>query len=193
MTAVDPQSPGTIYASTSHAGGFPARVAARNHPLANGPIGIFKSTDFGETWAQLTNGIPTDLSATDVVLNPSNPSTVYAAIGDIFGDSRNGVYRSTNGGASFTKLGGGLPTSNVGRIALAVSPSQPNIVVASVVNRADSSGGGASTRRHCHRPPAGPGGVPDGEFSNLCGNGGLEGGPGSGGGSSLLELRRSFA
>lgn len=142
---IDPKNTRVLYAAITHAGGFPRKVAARNHPGANGPLGIFKSIDGGENWAHLTVGLPSTVSATDVAIDPKTPATIYAAIGDIFGHSQNGVYKSTNGGASFTKLGGGLPTSNVGRITLAVAPSSPSRVFASVVRRSSSTGRSAST------------------------------------------------
>lgn len=144
---VDPKSPNTLYASTTHAGGFlPKKSAARRHPDANGPIGVFKSTDAGVTWTQLGGGLPTTVSVTDLVLDPSNPKVLYAAVGDIFGDARNGVYKTSDGGASWNKLSGGLPTSSVGRISLALAASRPSRVLAIVVRPSSASSGSASTR-----------------------------------------------
>jgi photosystem II stability/assembly factor-like uncharacterized protein len=142
---VDRGNPNVLFAGVAHAGGFPARVAARNHPLRDGPLGVFKSSDGGQSWAQLGGGLPGDLSATDVALDPGNGQIVYAALGDIFGDARNGVYKSTNGGGSWTKLAGGLPTTNVGRITLAVAPSNPQRLYASIAQVSDAGGGGAET------------------------------------------------
>jgi hypothetical protein len=78
-------------------------------------------------------------------MNPADSQTLYAAIGHVFGNSQNGVYKSTDGGASWTKLGGGLPASNVGRISLATTAADSQKVYASIVYNASSSGGGAST------------------------------------------------
>jgi photosystem II stability/assembly factor-like uncharacterized protein len=146
---VDPDDTSVLYASITHAGGLPSfdfnMAGARGHPGALGPLGVWKSTDGGHTWAQLTNGVPGDLSATDMAMDPSDPQTLYAAIGHIFGDSRNGVYKSSDGGASWTKLTGGLPTSGVGRISLAVTPANPQRIYASIVHNCDSQGNGAST------------------------------------------------
>lgn len=144
---VDPKAPDVLYAATTHAGGFlPSKSAARMHPDANGPIGIVKSTDGGETWAQLRGGLPTTVSATDLVMDPSNSSTLYAAFGDIFGDARNGVYKSVDAGASWTKLAGGFPTTSVGRISLAIAPARAQRLLAIVVRPASASAGSASTR-----------------------------------------------
>ncbi|MHC4065140.1 MAG: hypothetical protein ACYSUI_11675 [Planctomycetota bacterium] len=141
---VDPANPAVLYAAVTHAGGFPAAVAARGHPQTWGALGVFKSTDSGATWTHLTNRLPA-LSATDLAIDPSNPQVLYAAIGDIFGQSNNGIYRSIDGGASWAKLSGGLPTINVGRISLAISPSNPMVLYSIHTNTATATGGGAST------------------------------------------------
>ena len=141
---VNPLSTDNLYAAITPAGGFPARAAARGHSQADGPVGVFKSTDAGVTWTQLTNGLPA-IDATDLAIDPVNPSVLYAAIGDIFGDPENGVYKTTDGGASWTKLGGGLPTHSFGRVSVAVSPSDPDVVYAIIVAKADESGDGAVT------------------------------------------------
>jgi photosystem II stability/assembly factor-like uncharacterized protein len=139
---IDPSNPQRLYASITRAGGFPELAAAKGHPMAEGPLGVFRSLDGGERWTHLTNGIAT-LSATDIAINPQNPSVLYAAIGRIFGSPSNGVYKSTDGGDSWTKLGGGLPTSDVGRISVAVSPGMPDRVVALVTQESTSNGGSA--------------------------------------------------
>lgn len=143
---VNPQDTSVLYAATTHAGGFPAKVAARGHPLRDGPLGVFKSTDHGSTWTQLANGLPTTLSATDLALDPQNPNVVYAAIGDIFGAPQNGIYRSTDAGASFSRLGGGLPTSGLGRLTIAIAPTDPNTIYVAAVYPGTSTGAGAGTR-----------------------------------------------
>lgn len=141
---VHPANPGLLYASVVRAGGFPALAAAKLHPSRSGPVGVFRSMDGGITWTQLTNGLPSQ-AATDLAMDPANPSILYAAIGHIFGASENGIYKSTNGGNSWTKLGGGLPSSQVGRISIAVAPSRPERLYALITRQADASGGGAST------------------------------------------------
>ncbi|MCC7387874.1 MAG: hypothetical protein IT431_03810 [Phycisphaerales bacterium] len=140
---IDPQNPGTLYAAVARAGGFPALAAAKGHPGATGPVGAFKSTDGGVTWTHLTTGIPA-VEASDIAIDRLNPQTVYAAIGNVFGDSGNGVYKSTNGGASWAKLAGGLPSSGIGRISLDVSPSSPQTLYALLTRPSSSSGSGAS-------------------------------------------------
>lgn len=141
---INHNNPQILYASITRAGGFPELAAAKNHPGAMGLLGVFKSTDGGATWAHLTGGLP-NLSATDLAIDSVDPDVLYAAIGRIFGDSRNGIYKSTDGGASWTMLAGGLPTNNVGRTTVAVAPSNPNRVYALFVNRTTSRGGSATT------------------------------------------------
>ncbi len=133
-----------LFASVMHAGGFPARVAAKGHPLKDGPVGIFRSIDGGVTWEHLLNGLPNQ-AGSDVWMHPTYSNILYAAIGDIFGVPENGIYKSTNGGDSWTKLEGGLPTSNVGRITLAVAPSNPQRLYAIITEEADAFGGDAET------------------------------------------------
>ncbi len=141
---VDPLNPAILWAGVTRAGGFPEGVAARGHPQAWGQVGVFKSTDHGAAWTQVTTGLPA-LSATDLVLDPTNPQILYAAIGHIFGHADNGIYKSTDGGAGWTKLAGGLPTSNVGRISLAIAPSNPAVLYTIYTNAASASGGNATT------------------------------------------------
>jgi len=143
--AIDPGDSNVLYASITTAGGFPALSAARGHPGARGPLGLFQSTDAGKSWTQLGSGIPTNLSATDCAVEPTNGKIVYVAFGHIFGDSRNGIYKSTDAGKTFAKLTNGLPSSSVGRITIAIAPSRPSRLYASLVRVTSSTGGGAST------------------------------------------------
>lgn len=142
--AVDPANPQTVFAAITPAGGFPEKVAARGHPMANGPLGVFRSSDGGASWSHVAGGLPAE-AATDFALDPSNSSVAFAAIGRIFGSSANGIYRSMDGGSTWSKLGGGLPTANVGRISLAIAPSQPSRIYALVTRAATAAGGGATT------------------------------------------------
>jgi len=139
---VHPTNPQVLYASITRAGGFPELAAAKGHPGATGPLGVFRSDDGGLTWTHLSNGLP-DLCATDLALDPVDPNILYAAIGRIFGHSANGIYKSTDGGASWVKLAGGLPSANVGRISIAVAPSLPQRLYALITRAATSTGGNA--------------------------------------------------
>jgi len=131
--AIDPTNSNVVYAATTYlgAGGF-----ARFFRPSFEPYGVFKSTDGGVSWARVLAGI-----ATDVVIDPTNPSVIYAAIGNNGGDEfsfgvDNGIYKSTDGGANWVKLSGGLPTANVGRIELAIAPSAPSTLYAAIQDSA---------------------------------------------------------
>lgn len=124
---LDPRTAGSAAGATLH-------VAAEN--------GVWKSTDGGVSWTRtLAAGGNGPAPATDLVMHPSNPDVLYAALGRVAGDTANGVYRSTDAGATWTKLGGGFPSRDVGRINLAIAPSQPSILYASVQNDFNDAGG----------------------------------------------------
>ncbi|OYW07018.1 MAG: hypothetical protein B7X11_00610, partial [Acidobacteria bacterium 37-65-4] len=126
---------GVTWTTTTHAMGDLRGLAVRldlpSTLFAAAGNGIFRSTDSGATWNPVS-GIPAGVG-TEVVIDPSAPqTTLYAALGKIFGDPNNGLYKSVDGGASFTKLSGGFPAANVGRISFALAPSQPSTLYAAV-------------------------------------------------------------
>jgi photosystem II stability/assembly factor-like uncharacterized protein len=144
---VHPLNSQRLYAAIGRAGGFPALAAAKGHPGRNGPVGIFRSDDGGVTWTQLTNGLPDEV-ATDLAINPASPDILYAAIGNIFGSNGNGLYKTTDGGDSWTRLSGGVlsyPTY-LGRMSVAVAPSQPDRLYVLITRPANTAGDGASVR-----------------------------------------------
>ncbi len=122
-------------------------VAAQG-PLwsAGGERGLYKTTDGGKTWSQVLR-ISDDTGITEVVLDPSNPDTLYAAAWQrrrhvwtlINGGPESAVYKSTDGGQNWTKLRGGLPAV-LGRVGLAISPVDPRVVYATVEAAETGSG-----------------------------------------------------
>jgi photosystem II stability/assembly factor-like uncharacterized protein len=133
--AVDPRDPDVCYA------------AALGHLWGpNAERGVYKTADGGKTWKPVLQ-IDENTGAIDVILDPSDPSTVYAAMymrrrtafSFRSGGPEGGIYRSKNGGGSWTKLSGGLP-AQTGRIGLDVYAKDPRILYAVV--ESDSGGGG---------------------------------------------------
>lgn len=112
--------------------------------LASSSAGVWRSADAAQTWTRViasTKGGP--VPATSVLFDPGNNNTAYAAVGSIFGNTSNGVYKSTDSGVTWTRLTGSgaaaLPTRSVGRIELAIAPSSTNILFASIHNTSDDS------------------------------------------------------
>ena len=125
--AVDPRNPDV------------AHVAALGHLWgANPERGVYKTTDGGKSWKHSLK-VDADTGACDVVLDPKGPDTVYAAMyarrrtpWSFSGNSeKGGIFRSSDGGASWTKLTRGLP-ARTGRIGLTVFPKDPRILYAVV-------------------------------------------------------------
>jgi len=112
-----------------------------------GDRGLYKSADGGKTWKAVLT-ISENTGVVDVALDPSNPDIVYAAAYQrrrhvftlIDGGPESAIYKSTDAGASWKKLKSGLPTVDMGRIGLAVSPADPNVVYATI-EASDKKGG----------------------------------------------------
>ena len=112
---------------------------------ANEERGVFKTTDGGESWEKVLY-VDADTGCADLDLDPQDPQVVYAAMWqfrrypDFFtsGGPGSGLYKSTDGGATWKELEKGLPEGELGRIAVAVAPSRPSVVYATV-EAADSA------------------------------------------------------
>ena len=120
-------------------------VAALGHFWSrNQERGVFRTTDGGESWEQVLF-ISDHTGVVEMVMDPSDPRILYAAAWEavsgqaVEAGEESGIYRSTDGGDSWEKLGGGLPTGPLGRAGLDVAPSQPNTVYAFVDNWTPSS------------------------------------------------------
>jgi photosystem II stability/assembly factor-like uncharacterized protein len=141
-----------------------AWVAAGGHLWGhNEERGIFKTVDGGRTWARLTNGLPDDgrTGASDLVIDPTDPNVLYAGMWERIrrpynfesGGPNGGIYRTADGGATWTKLTNGLPSGETGRIGLAVYRRDPRILVAMV--------------EHGYQPPAQVNGQPNPEYADM--------------------------
>ncbi|NIM51273.1 MAG: glycosyl hydrolase, partial [Gemmatimonadales bacterium] len=128
---IDPRNSDVVY------------VAAQG-PVFNsgGDRGLYKTTDGGETWTRILEANEWT-GVTDVVMDPRNPDVLIAATwqrarrqwGLILGGPGSGVHRSTDGGATWSRSQRGLPSAELGRIGLAMSPVDPDVVYAIIEAR----------------------------------------------------------
>ncbi len=131
---VHPKDPNTVYA------------AAIGNPFARNPErGVFRSTDGGQTWKRVLF-VSDEIGAADVELQPGNPRIVYACMWHgmrrpwtiISGGREGGIYKSTDAGETWTKLGGGLPAELFGRANVAISNAAPERLYALIEARPGS-------------------------------------------------------
>ena len=139
---VSPADGDRLWAAVARAGGTRrGNEGARGHPRRNGPQGVFRSTDGGESWKRLRKGLP-KRPASDLDLDPTRPERLFASVADVFGHRKNGVYRSEDGGDRWQRLPIGLAGREIGRISLAIAPSDPDRVYALVARPATSAATG---------------------------------------------------
>jgi photosystem II stability/assembly factor-like uncharacterized protein len=104
-----------------------------------GERGLFKTTDAGKNWEKFL-GDDEWIGVTDILIDPRNPDILYAATWQrhrnvasyMGGGPGSGIHRSDDGGETWKKLGKGLPSSNMGKIGLAISPQNPDVVYAAI-------------------------------------------------------------
>ncbi|HEX8284541.1 MAG TPA: hypothetical protein VF588_14345 [Pyrinomonadaceae bacterium] len=112
--------------------------------------GVYRTTDGGKTWARVLKGANASTGCSMMSMDESNPKTVYAGMWDFRrkgwtfrsggegpeSPSASGLFKSTDGGATWTELdersARGLPAKPWGRVAVTVAPSKPNVVYATV-------------------------------------------------------------
>lgn len=124
-------------------------AAAMGNPyIRDNHRGIYKSTDGGNSWQQVLF-VSNQTGASDLVQSPSDPMILYASFWDrirnnqesvVYGPNAK-VYKSSDGGETWTQLGGGLPTGVMGRTGLAVSYTNPDKVYAVYIDSLNTPGG----------------------------------------------------
>ena len=135
--AIDPRNSSVVY------------VAAQG-PLwsGGGERGVYQTTDGGKTWTQILKGDNEWTGANEVHLDPRNPDVIYAVLwqrfrrqwGFINGGPGSSLHKSTDGGKNWRKLSSGLPSEELGKIGLAISPADPTTLYA-VIEAANRTGG----------------------------------------------------
>lgn len=133
---IDPRNSNVVY------------VAAQGQAWGpGGERGLYKTTDGGKTWDRILY-IGEYTGVSDMEMDPRNPDILYAAshqrerrvYSKIDGGPESAIYKSVDAGATWTKLKKGLPKGDVGRIGLALSPANPNILYA-VIELPGNKGG----------------------------------------------------
>ncbi|MBT8392435.1 MAG: glycosyl hydrolase [Ignavibacteria bacterium] len=121
---------------------------------SGGDRGIFKTTDGGKTWEQVLE-ISEYTGCYEVHMDPRYSNILYATAHQrmrnlytgVYGGPESGIYRTLDGGENWEKLKSGLPSEDVGRIGMAISPVNPDYLYAIVEATTDDKGIYRSTDR----------------------------------------------
>ena len=97
--------------------------------------GVFKSTDGGETWSKILY-VDEKTGAADMTIDPKDPSILYVSMWEFrrtawsfsSGGDNSALYKSTDAGKTWNKIHNGFPDGQLGRLAIAVAPSDSNIL-----------------------------------------------------------------
>jgi len=145
---VHPKNPNVVY------------VAAMGHLFTpNAERGLFVTEDGGKTWRK-SLFVDEQTGVIDLVMNRKDPKVLYAATYQLtrrawdldVGGPGSGIWKTTDGGKQWTRLGGGLPTGRLGRIGIDLYQANPGILYAIVENANTRTPTAQETKRDAGRP-----------------------------------------
>jgi photosystem II stability/assembly factor-like uncharacterized protein len=110
--------------------------------------GVYKTSDGGATWERILY-VDENTGCSDLVMDPKNPDILYAAMWEYrrtawsfsSGGNQSALYKSTDGGANWEKIHNGFPEGQLGRIAIGVAPSNPDILYCVLESEEDKDKG----------------------------------------------------
>ncbi len=143
---IDQHDPNVVYATLWAARQAPWEIGSSFEMPGSG---LFKSTDGGTTWTQLTEGLPKRFGRTEVAIAPSNSNAVYTYVDvEVKGDEGGALYRSNDAGAHFEKVN---DRANIGErgddlVSIAVDPRDPDTVYLTNTSTYRSTDGGKTFR-----------------------------------------------
>src|SRR5215471_17359510 len=155
---IDPSEPDTVYATL-----FEGRQGPWENAAWGGTGGVFKSTDGGSTWKEISTGLPSPVGNAELTIAPSNPKRLYAYVtaaaasaaggaaapGGGRGRGRGGaapasnpIYRSDDGGATWAPVSSDMRVGTSNEASICVDPKDPDwLVVTSQVTYQSADGG----------------------------------------------------
>jgi photosystem II stability/assembly factor-like uncharacterized protein len=145
---IHPADPNTVY------------VAAMGHLFTtNAERGLFKTVDGGKTWQKVLF-VNDSTGVIDLVMNTGAPAELYAVTYELhrtpwdldIGGPGSGIWKTTDGGAHWVRLGGGLPTGRIGRIGIDLFQANPRILYAIVENANTRPATAQEAERDAARP-----------------------------------------
>ncbi len=147
---IHPRNPNTVY------------VAAMGHLFtANSERGVFMTEDGGKTWKK-SLFVDEKTGVIDLVMSRKNPRVLYAATYELtrkpwdldIGGPGSGIWKTTDGGRTWKRLGGGLPSGRLGRIGIDLYQANPDILYAVIENANLRKPTDAEAKRDADRPEA---------------------------------------
>ena len=110
--------------------------------------GLYKTIDGGKTWNKILY-VDKTTGCSDLTLDPKDPNIVYASFWEVrrqpwafsSGGANSGMYKSIDGGKTFNKIHNGFPKGKLGRLAIAVAPSNSNILYTVIESEQDKDKG----------------------------------------------------